>query len=104
MSCRLACSPSTAHKRRGAPTASRADRPSNENGARGLPQGRPPRLFSQRPFGGGPVADAKTDNSGSAEPSAQKSIQKPDAEWRQELTPQQYRVLREKGTEPPFTR
>ena len=49
------------------------------------------------------MADAKTDKSGSAESSAQQSVQKPDAEWRQELTPQQYRVLREKGTEPPFT-
>lgn len=30
-------------------------------------------------------------------------IQKTDEEWRQELTPEQYRVLREKGNEPAFS-
>ena len=32
-----------------------------------------------------------------------KQISKPEEEWRRELTPKQYHILREKGTEPAFT-
>ena len=30
-------------------------------------------------------------------------IKKNDSEWRKQLTPEQYKIAREKGTEPPFT-
>jgi peptide-methionine (R)-S-oxide reductase len=30
-------------------------------------------------------------------------VEKTEEEWRQELTPEQYEILREHGTEPPFT-
>ena len=31
-------------------------------------------------------------------------VEKSEQEWREELTPEQYDILRRQGTEPPFTR
>ncbi|HEY4356375.1 MAG TPA: peptide-methionine (R)-S-oxide reductase MsrB [Acidobacteriaceae bacterium] len=47
---------------------------------------------------GGPLSDAAI-----TQDSPKTKVTKTDAEWRRQLTPEQYRVLREKGTERAFT-
>jgi peptide-methionine (R)-S-oxide reductase len=37
------------------------------------------------------------------QPTAHKPVEKTDAQWREELTPEEYRVLRQSGTERPYT-
>ena len=56
---------------------------------------------------GGPLSDAaiSEDNAkaGAASTAETKKVQRSDAEWQEMLTPEQYEILRKKGTERPFT-
>ena len=56
---------------------------------------------------GGPLSDAAmTDVNAKAAAAATvraEKVEKTEAEWRQQLTPEQYQILREKGTERAFT-
>jgi peptide-methionine (R)-S-oxide reductase len=45
----------------------------------------------------------ETGMSGSADPNAEGKIVRTDEEWRSRLTPEQYRITRQAGTEPAFT-
>jgi peptide-methionine (R)-S-oxide reductase len=48
------------------------------------------------------VFDRITEENNEGDPMADK-IQKTDQEWQKQLSPTQYRVTRQKGTEPPFS-
>lgn len=57
-----------------------------------------------RPPGGGSQArPGAPPSKATNQPAMNQKISKTDAEWRKELTPEQYQVLREKGTERAFT-
>lgn len=53
----------------------------------------------------GPLSDAATEQNASkaSESAPRKKVQLSDEEWRKRLTPEQFNILREKGTERAFT-
>ena len=52
---------------------------------------------------GGPLSDAAISDTDAKAAAATKKVERTDAEWRKQLTPEQYEVLRGRGTERAFT-
>lgn len=52
---------------------------------------------------GGPLSDAAVAEDKANTGSSTKKVERSDADWQQILSPEQYEILRKKGTERPFT-
>ncbi|WP_104044293.1 peptide-methionine (R)-S-oxide reductase MsrB [Arthrobacter sp. ZGTC412] len=60
-------------------------------------------IFGNNILGNNSIFGNKAADPAPEAPEAEPSVHKSDAEWRQELTPEEYHVLRQSGTERPYT-